>query len=273
MKWTVRIAALAATAALLAGVTGCKQLAARDQLNKGVQAYKGAQYEQAINHFQQSIALDPTYPMARLYLATAQSQQVVPNVDTPDNLKLAHDAIDNFKLVLAKDPKDSTALKQIASINFNIKNFDEAKTYQKKVLEVNPRDAEAYYTVGVIDWTQAYKNAVNILAADGFKDDGEGNVKKSKNACKQITDANTALVSEGLDYLKKAVIVNPNYDDAMSYINLLYRRKADFECGNEGARKADVQTATDWFKRAMGAHKVNEEKRNNAAPAGVDLGG
>ena len=272
MNWNVRITALAATALLLAGTTGCKQLAARDQLNKGTQAYKAAQYEEAINHFERSIALDPTYPMARLYLATAQSQQVIPNVDTPDNLKLAHDAINNFKLVIQRDPRDLTALKQIASINFNIRNFDEAKSWQKQVLQVNPRDAEADYTIGVIDWTQAYRNAVTILAADGIKDDGEGNAKKSKDDCKKITDQNTDLVKDGLGFLQNAVDINPNYEDAMAYINLLYRRKADMECGNENARKADIDAAKKWTDRAMGARKFNEEKRNNAQPGGVDLG-
>ncbi len=88
MKWNARIPVLAVAAFALLSSTGCKRLEARDQLNKGVQAYKSAQYEEAIDHFQKSIDLDPSYPQARLYLATAYAQQVVPNVDTPDNLKI-----------------------------------------------------------------------------------------------------------------------------------------------------------------------------------------
>ncbi|MGC2251985.1 MAG: tetratricopeptide repeat protein, partial [Acidobacteriaceae bacterium] len=70
------MAALLCTVLFL--TTGCSRLKARDQLNKGVEAFKTARYEEAINHFQQAVALDPTLPMARLYLATAYSQQVIP---------------------------------------------------------------------------------------------------------------------------------------------------------------------------------------------------
>ncbi len=84
---------------------------------------------------------------------------------------------------------------------------------------------------------------------------------------------NSGLVNEGLQYLLQAVNIRPNYEDAMSYINLMYRRKADLECGNDAARKADVASAQDWVTRAMGARKANEEKLNNSAPAGVDMSG
>jgi hypothetical protein len=34
-------------------------------------------------------------------------------------------------------------------------------------------------------------------------------------------------IDEGIAALKRALGLNPNYDDAMVYLNLLYRRKAD----------------------------------------------
>ena len=39
----------------------------------------------------------------------------------------------------------------------------------------------------------------------------------------------------------------------MAYINLSYRRKAEIECGNADARKADIQQAEDWTQKALGA--------------------
>ena len=133
MKFTARIPVTAAMLALLlSSVTGCNRLKARDQLNKGIQAFKNARYEEAVGHFQNSIELDPNYDQAKLYLATAYSYQVVPNLDTPENLKIAQKAIDGFQAVLAKDPNDLTALKQIASIDRNIKKFDEAKEYEDR---------------------------------------------------------------------------------------------------------------------------------------------
>ncbi|MDQ2834080.1 MAG: hypothetical protein M3Y50_10115 [Acidobacteriota bacterium] len=272
MKFTARIPVTAALLSLLClTATGCNRLKARDQLTKGVQAFKNARYEEAVDHFQNSIALDPSYEDAKLYLATAYSYQVVPNLDTPENLAVAQKALDGFNAVLRKDPNDITALKQIASIDRNIKKLDDAKEYEKKVIALAPNDAEAHYTVGVVDWMQSYKNAITLLAADGLTDDGNGNVKKSKGACQKIKDANTALIDEGLEYLQKAVQINPTYDDAMTYLNLTYRRKADVECGDDNARKADLAQADQWNEKAMGARKINEQKKEKATQGGVTM--
>jgi tetratricopeptide (TPR) repeat protein len=272
MKFTARIPVTAALLALLLlSATGCNVLKSRDQLTKGVQAFKNARYEEAVDHFQNAVALDPKSEDAKLYLATAYSYQVVPNLDTPENLAIAQKALNGFQAVLDKNPNDLTALKQMASINRNIKKLEEAKAYEKKVIAIDPNDAEAYYTVGVVDWMQAYKNAITILAADGLTDDGNGNPKKSKGACQKIKDANTTLVDEGMEYLTKAVSINPTYDDAMQYLNLMNRRKADMECGDDAARKTDLAAADDWSQKAMGARKANEEKKEKATQGGVTM--
>ena len=272
MKLTARIPVTAALLALmLVSVTGCNRLKARDQLTKGVAAFKNARYEEAVNHFQTAIQLDPDYDTAKLYLATSYSYQVVPNLDTPENLATAQKALDGFTAILQKNPNDITALKQMASIYFNIKKFDQAKEFQKKVIALDPKDAEAHYTVGVVNWIQAYKNATTILAADGLTDDGNGNVKKSKGACQKLQEANTALVNEGLEFLLKAVELNPNYDDAMQYLNLTFRRRADLACGDDNARKADLAKADEWSQRAMGARKENERKKEQKTQGGVTM--
>jgi tetratricopeptide (TPR) repeat protein len=253
----------AATLALLVLMTGCQRLKARDQLNKGVQAYKSAKFEEAINHFQQAVNYDPSLPMARSYLATAYAQQVVPDLTTADNLKNANLAITNFKDVLDKDPKDVNSLKGIASIYFNIDKYDDAKDWQKKVLEVDPQDAEAAYTIGSIDWRLAYRNAEKVLIANGLQDDGLGNPKLSKKACQDLQQQNNALVTEGLQYLQKSVEIRPSYDDAMSYLQLTYRRKADLDCGDDAARKADLALVDQWREKAMNTRKANQQKKDS----------
>ncbi|SNT33074.1 hypothetical protein SAMN05421770_107234 [Granulicella rosea] len=278
MKLTARIPVTAALLALaLTTATGCNKLKARDQLTKGVQAFKNAQYEEAVNHFQTAIQLDPDYENAKLYLATAYSYQVIPNLDSPENLKVAQKATDGFMEILAKDPSNITALKQIASIDRNTKKLDAAKEYEKKVIALDPNDAEAFYTIGVVDWMQAYKNATTILAQDkskadgnGLTDDGNGNIKKSKDACDKLTAQNAPLVAEGLDYLQKAVAINPTYDEAMQYLNLTWRRKADLECTDDAARKSDLAKADEWTQKAMGARKENEKKKEAKLGGGID---
>ncbi|HEV2646441.1 MAG TPA: tetratricopeptide repeat protein [Acidobacteriaceae bacterium] len=261
MKFNARITRSVAMLALLGTATGCNYLKSRDQLNKGIAAFKNGQYEQATDYFQRSVQLDPKNPNAKLYLATTYASQVVPNLMSPENLAMAQKALDGFNDVLSRNPNDLTALKQIASIDRNIGKLDQAKADELKVIQVDPKNAEAYYTIGSVDWTSAYKNAVGILAGDGLTDDGEGNKKMSKNACAKIKEANTDLVNDALTNLQKAVDINPTYDDAMSYIQLTYRRKADLECPDDSARKADLSQADSWIQRAMGARKTNELRK------------
>lgn len=274
----------AATIMLVASATGCKRLEARDQLNKGVEAYKEARYEEAIDHFQRAVNLDPTYPMTRTYLATAYAQEVVPGLDTPDNEKHAQMAIDEFQKVLDADPTDTTALKQIATMYYDLKKFDLAKQWQLKVLNADPKDADAAYTIGVIDWTQAYANAVKALQGAGMQDNSQGNAKMPKKVCSDVQQQNTPLIDEGLHYLLLVVDpsnndaylgayasaprvngkgLRPSDDSAMVYLNLLYRRKADLECGNDAARKADLAQADAWREKALGTRRANEEKANS----------
>src|SRR6478736_7360845 len=100
MKTSLRMLAMTALGLAMLATTGCSKLQARDQLNKGVQSFKNAKYEEAINHFQEAVKLDPSLLNARLYLATAYAQQYIPGADTPDNNKMAEQAIDEFKKVL-----------------------------------------------------------------------------------------------------------------------------------------------------------------------------
>jgi tetratricopeptide (TPR) repeat protein len=271
MNRPARFSALAvALAGIVLAMSGCNRLAARDQLNKGVEAYKSARYEEAIGHFQKATELDPTLPMAKTYLATALAQNVVPGLDTPDNTKTANQAISIFQEVLAKDPTDVNSMKQIAGIYFSIKKLDDAKAWQKKVLAVDPKDPEAAYTVGVIDWTEAHENILKALVPAGITDDGEGNAKAPKKVMEPLKEENSSLVEEGLQYLTQAEQNRANYDDAMVYLNLIYRRKADLDYGNEAARKDDIAHAEEWRAKAMGTRKENEEKKDKG-PGGITM--
>ncbi len=259
MKWSARVPATAGLMLLLLfSATGCKRLRANDQINKGVADFKNAKLEAATNHFQNAVNIDPDYMNPRIYLATTYASQVVPNLDTPDNNKLAKQALDGFQEVLSRDPSNENALKQIASLYRNTGHPEEAKDYERKVIAVDPNDAEANYTIGVVDWLQAYKNAVTVLGLEGKQDKGDGNPGLSKAGCAKLVAENGPLVSEADQYLTKAVQINPNYEEAYTYLSLTARRKADLECGNATAIKADLQQSDMYGQRSMGARKENE---------------
>ena len=73
-------------------------------------------------------------------------------------------------------------------------------------------------------------------------------------------------VEDGITNLQKAMQLRPDYDDAMAYLNLLYRQRAEYECDNADARKADLKTADDWVDKTMATKKAKAEK---AGPTGI----
>jgi tetratricopeptide (TPR) repeat protein len=237
--------------------------AAQDEISRGVKAFKSAHYDEAVAHFQKAVELDPGSNLAKLYLATALAQNVVPGLDTPENLKAADQAINMYEKVLENDPHNVIGMKQIAGIYFYVKKLDDAKAWQKKVLAEDPNDADAAYTIGVIDWTEAHRNALHALQAAGLNDDGRGNLRAPASVMQPLQEQNGPLVEEALQYLQLALKNRPNYDDAMQYLNLVYRKKADLDRNNKAALAEDLAKASEWTRKAMATRKANEARKSS----------
>ncbi len=260
--------------AILSSVA-CSKLRARDQLNKGVTAYKNAKYEEAIDHFQQSVALDPSLINAKMYLATAFAQQYIPGADTPENNKMAEQAIEQYQKVIdmnpARDQKVNSA-KGIAYLYLNMKKFDDAKKYYRMASDVDPNDPEPYYSVGVIDWTACYQPRMEERAKLGMKPDENLSAKNKdqKKVCEELKTKNAPSIQEGIDSLNKAIQLRPDYDDAMAYLNLMYREKADVECDDLAARQEDLKTADSWVDKTLATKKAKAEKQPGAQGITMD---
>jgi hypothetical protein len=64
--------------------------------------------------------------------------------------------------------------------------------------------------------------------------------------CWEIRDRNQGGIQEGMDMLTEALRLRPDYDDAMAYINLMYRERADVQCGDSESNRADLKNADKW---------------------------
>lgn len=81
---------------------------------------------------------------------------------------------------------------------------------------------------------------------------------------RQLADENSALVEEGSEMLEKAIEINPTYIDAISYLNLMYRQKADIA--------ATSQEREEWLQRAD-EQFARQERLRKATPAADANGG
>lgn len=266
---------LAALALAIVSSAGCDKLKARDQLNKGVKAYKDNHYEQAIDHFQQAVKLDPALIVARMYLATAYVSQYIPGVDDADNIRTAQDAIKEYQNVIDANPSREqkvTSAKGIAYLYLNMKKWDDAKKYYRMASDLDPNDPEPYYSIGVIDWTACYQPRMEARAQIGMKADEHLNAKNKdqKKICDEMKVKNGPTIQEGIDTLNKAITLRPDYDDAMAYMNLMYRERADVECDDLAAREQDLKTADQWVDKAMQAKQARAAKQA-ASQGGITM--
>jgi hypothetical protein len=119
----------------------------------------------------------------------------------------------------------------------------------------------------VIDWTEAYQPRMEERAKLGLKPDEP---LKDKKVCAALASKSTDIVKDGIDNLNKALQLRPDYDDAMAYMNLMYREKADVECEDPAARAADLKTADEWVDKTMATKKAKAEKQPGAQGVTLD---
>jgi tetratricopeptide (TPR) repeat protein len=262
---------------VLAG-TGCDKLKSRDQLNRGVQAYRSAKYADAVEFFKTAVNLDPTNLNGRLYLATAYMTQYIPGAESPENLQLAKQAKEEFMKVLERDPNDKTALASLASLSYQqaqgmpdleqkLKKLDEAKEWYLKLIAADPQNKEGFYSLAVIDWVKWYAAWMKSRADLGMKPEEPGPIKDKKIKA-DLKDQYSAVIEDGIKNLQKALDIDPNYDDAMAYMNLLIRERADLDESPDQYKK-DIETADGWVQKALDTKKMKAAKEAAKTAGGI----
>ena len=157
--------------------------------------------------------------------------QFVPGVDTPENLQFATDAMNEFQKVLDMEPGNVLALAGIASLYYNEKKFADAADWNRKVIAADPLQRP--------------------------EDPGPIANPQTRNSLKAQW---LPILDEGIRDLDRALQIDPIYADAMVYVNLLIRYRADLDDSTEQWR-ADTATADAWMRRSLEA-----KKGANAAP-------
>jgi len=240
-------------------------------MKDGNDLYISERYLEAIGKYDQVIAIDPwwadAYRNAGLcYLALYQPGslhqkdveyseqaimkfrrylQFVPSDERTEDLLMDtylktqryEEAANFFKEKLKKDPKNSRVLQTIGMIYAKASNFEEARKWFRARADADYKNAEAWYSLGVLVWERAYKGT-------------ELTVEEKRT-----------LIDEGMEALEKAVKLRPDYFEAFSYINLLWRQKALTEVDPEVAQK-DLQEAEVNMKKAL---KLRNEQMKKGA--------
>ncbi|HWC97643.1 MAG TPA: energy transducer TonB [Candidatus Sulfopaludibacter sp.] len=230
---------------------------AKSFLNQGVAAFKNGNLAEAVQSFQKAVDADPAFLPGHLYLATAYMQQYVPGNQTAENRGFADSALREFQSALNLDANNSVATASIASLYLNQKQWDNAQQWYERLTATNPGNADAYYSLGFVAWSRWYPAYSDARKLSGMKpqDPGPlpaGNIKASLKA------RYTPILEQGMQNLQKALDINPRYDDAMAYMNLLIRERADL-MDTPAQYQSEISVANDWVQKALATKKQKAE--------------
>jgi tetratricopeptide (TPR) repeat protein len=237
-----------------------QQQEAQEALRRGIVDFKNGQTKQAEQDFLRAKQLAPELLNARLYLATAYASEYIPGAPGEANVNVGKTAVGEFKEVLVLDPQNLQAMDALGSLLFQMggqpfsrDHFSEAKSYFRKHIESKADDQEPYYWIGVIDWTLAFR-ANGELRAQLNRRAGSQRVSEAdplpRDLREQYSREYGQLIEEGIESLKHAISIKPDYDDAMAYLNLLLRRKADVVT-REDEREELTQMADDLVDKIV----------------------
>jgi tetratricopeptide (TPR) repeat protein len=153
------------------------------------------------------------------------------------------DAVSFYEQMLKEDPKDVKAIGSLASIYFKKGEFDQGVAMLEKRLDIEPRDAhpEIYHLIGAQAWDRSY----NYPDID----------PETKNH----------MLDRGMEALNKALEIRPDYFEALTYVNLLYREKAKLE--TDTVKQAEYLAKADEYRNQALELRKRQQTASASAPA------
>jgi TonB family protein len=173
-------------------------------------------------------------------------------------------AIVTFQSALDRDPKNAMALRGIAHASFQAagaskdpiyrtKMFDEATRADQRLIEMNPQEPEAYYSLGLIAWTRVYPELQAARIQSGMQRQDPGPIKDA-GLRQKLQALYAPVIDGGIQNLQKSLEIDKNNSDAMAYMNLLLRSRADIRDTTEHASE-DIGAADNWVNKSMEAKR------------------
>ncbi|HTR03157.1 MAG TPA: tetratricopeptide repeat protein [Thermoanaerobaculia bacterium] len=276
MRHRQRAAAAAFFLLALTALAGCDKFKSKQAIKKGNEFLKAAQYQSALAEYEEALRLDPGETKLHKHLGIAYMGMYQPGSKHPKDLEYAQKAIDNLKLYVQAYPDDNKALEYLVSMYLNTERYDDAIAfYQNEFLKRNPKDAKAMNSLAMLYFKKGdFDNGVlwlkKRLELEGTNPEvyyliGVQAWDRSYNFPDLDPALRAKIVDEGLQSLNKAVELKPDYFEAVSYINLLYREKAKME--TDPAKKQEyTDTANKYLQQALEMRKAAQEKAKAAQP-------
>jgi tetratricopeptide (TPR) repeat protein len=251
-------------------LSGCNKIKSKQETKKGNEYLKAAQYQSALAAYQEALRLDPGETKLNKHIGIAYMGLYQPGSKHPKDLEYAQKAIDHLKTYAKAFPEDKKTLEYLVSMYLNTERFDDAiNFYQNDLLKRDPRDSKAMQSLAMLYFKKGdFDNGVlwlkKRLEVEGTNPEvyyliGVQAWDRSYNFPDLDPALRAKIVEEGLQALNKALELKPDYFEAVSYINLLYREKAKIE--TDPAKKQEyTDTANKYLQQALAMRKAAQDK-------------
>jgi len=263
---------LAAIVCLVGLGTGCeyaKKVIAKDKINQGAILYNQGRTKDAQVFFRDATELDGKNPIAWLYYGATLVKDYKSQFGD-ERLKTANEALEVYKKAMELSEGNcktqDNAVSYIATIYDDIENADENRKWLLQRAEgpcsTNEIKATTYYSIAVKYWTISYDQTTR------YADKAATNPFHYRNmdytAALPDKTRSEEAITKGLEYIDKALAVDPEYVDALFYKGLLYRERQKLT-KEEAKRKELDQMAQKISDEASALQKKKEEAAAKAA--------
>jgi hypothetical protein len=259
-------------AVLVATSSGCgviNRIRSKNQLNEAAKAYREGKFPEAEQHSREAAALDPDNKTAPMFIARTIHAQYRAGVMTPENIAKAHQAIEAYQQILAKNQQDDEAYKAIAYLygatkeDEKLKQWITARATNESV--DGPKRAEAYVVLASKDWDCSFKITELPTHKTTTIDPATNRATISYKKPTEQKDFDQAqmCVKQGLAEAENAIRFDSGSEAAWSYkTNLLLEASKLAEMAGQAEQKAQYQKDYEAaLKRTTELSAANQKKK------------
>jgi hypothetical protein len=151
-----------------------------DKFSCGTMSLRDGPYNDRIAAAEQYVAAHPADVRGHVCLASGYLVRWIPGAQSPENDDVVRRAKQQFEAALALDRNETVSLSSLAKIAFDeaqpasdlaarSRAFDEAERWNRRLLEVDPKNKQAWYMLRVAAWARAYPEFVAARKRLGMK--------------------------------------------------------------------------------------------------------
>ena len=142
--------------------------------------------------------------------------------------------------------------------------LDEAQSYYDRVISLDAQNIAALYQLGVLGWMRVFP-ALQSARAELAMDPETPGPLRDRDVRAVLNGKYARSLNDSVASLERVVAIDPQNNESMAYLNLVYRAKADLEDTAE-ASTVDRATADRWVEKAL---QTAQERATSGAPPGA----